>query len=104
MATGDHIGPRWSEPGAGSDMAAIRTTAVLEGDHYKINGQKTCLQEQHTLTGPWLIQNRSRFRKTQRFIFHTSTIGFAGITVRPIPQLDGEPGFAEIYFDDVKVL
>jgi len=41
MATGDHIWAQgWSEPGAGSDMAAIRTTAVLEGDRYKINGQK----------------------------------------------------------------
>ena len=40
--TGDHIWAQgWSEPGAGSDMAAIRTTAVLERRSYKINGQKT---------------------------------------------------------------
>ena len=105
MATGDHIWAQgWSEPGAGSDMAAIRTTAVLEGDHYKINGQKTW--SSRAAYADWtfgLFRTDLDSERHRGLSFILVPLDLPGITVRPIPQLDGEPGFAEIYFDDVKV-
>ena len=105
MATGDHIWSQgWSEPGAGSDMAAIRTTAVLEGDHYKINGQKTW--SSRAAYADWtfgLFRTDLQSERHRGLSFILVSLDTPGVTVRPIPQLDGEPGFAEIYFDDVIV-
>jgi len=96
----------WSEPGAGSDMAAIRTKAELteDGKHYIINGQKTW-----STRAVWADQCFGMFRTepdSQRhhgLSFILVPMDLEGITVRPIPQLDGLPGFAEIFFDNVKV-
>jgi hypothetical protein len=107
MANGTEVWAQgWSEPGAGSDMAAIRSKAELseEGSHYIINGQKTW-----STRAVWADQCFGMFRtdpKSERhhgLTFILVPLNLPGITVRPIPQLDGLPGFAEIFFDNVKV-
>ena len=94
----------WSEPGAGSDMAAIRSTARLEGDHYVINGQKTW--SSRAAFADWtfgLFRSDPEQQKHRGLSFLLVPLDAPGVTVRPIAQLDGETGFAEIFFDDVKV-
>lgn len=107
MANGTEVWCQgWSEPGAGSDMAAIRSKAELstDGTHYIINGQKTW-----STRAVWADQCFGMFRtdlKSERhngLSFILVPMKLEGITVRPIPQLDGLPGFAEIFFDNVKV-
>jgi alkylation response protein AidB-like acyl-CoA dehydrogenase len=94
----------WSEPNAGSDMAAIRSTAVLDGDHYVINGQKTW--STRAVWADWcfcMFRTDPDSERHRGLTFILVPLNSPGITVRPIPQLDGLPGFAEIFFDDVKV-
>lgn len=105
MASGEEIWAQgWSEPGAGSDMAAIRSKAENRGEHYIINGQKTW--STRAAFADWTFgmfrtdPNSSR-HKGLTFIF--VPLNASGVTVRPISQLNGHPGFAEIFFDNVKV-
>jgi alkylation response protein AidB-like acyl-CoA dehydrogenase len=107
MANGTEVWAQgWSEPGAGSDMAAIRSKAELssDGTHYIINGQKTW-----STRAVWADQCFGMFRtdpaseRHHGLTFILVPLNLPGITVRPIPQLDGLPGFAEIFFDNVKV-
>ncbi len=94
----------WSEPGAGSDMAAIRSTAQLQGDKYIINGQKTW--STRAVWADWLFGMFRTDPDSERhrgLTFILVPLNSPGITVRPIPQLDGLPGFAEIFFDNVEV-
>jgi alkylation response protein AidB-like acyl-CoA dehydrogenase len=99
---------RWSqgfsEPGAGSDLAALRATAARDGDEWVINGQKTW-----TTSGQWathcLVLARSdrevaRHRGISAFVVPMDT---PGLSVRPIRQSSGHSEFAEIFFDDVRV-
>ncbi|WP_248741663.1 MULTISPECIES: acyl-CoA dehydrogenase family protein [unclassified Pseudomonas] len=105
MATGEDIWAQaWSEPGAGSDMAAIRSRAERVGDHYVINGQKTW--STRAVWADWVFGIFRTDPNSQRhhgLTFILLPLDTPGITVRPIPQLNGLPGFAEIFFDDVKV-
>ncbi|KAB0496764.1 acyl-CoA dehydrogenase [Pseudomonas vancouverensis] len=105
MATGEDIWAQgWSEPGAGSDMAAIRSKAERVGDHYVINGQKTW--STRAVWADWVFGIFRTDPQSQRhhgLTFILVPLDTPGITVRPIPQLNGLPGFAEIFFDDVKV-
>ncbi len=105
MATGEHIWAQgWSEPGAGSDMAAIRTKAVRDGDHYVINGQK--IWATRAVYADWLFGLFRSDPDSQRhhgLSFILLPLKTPGITVRPIAQLNGQAGFAEIFFDDVRV-
>lgn len=105
MATGEDIWAQgWSEPGAGSDMAAIRSKAERVGDHYVINGQKTW--STRAVWADWVFGIFRTDPQSQRhhgLTFILLPLDTPGITVRPIPQLNGLPGFAEIFFDDVKV-
>lgn len=105
MASGEEIWAQgWSEPGAGSDMAAIRTTAVRDGDHYVINGQKTW--STRAVWADWLFGLFRSDPSSQRhhgLTFLLVPLRAPGVTVRPIRQLNGLPGFAEIFFDDVRV-
>jgi alkylation response protein AidB-like acyl-CoA dehydrogenase len=105
MATGEDIWAQaWSEPGAGSDMAAIRSKAERVGDHYVINGQKTW--STRAVWADWVFGIFRTDPQSQRhhgLTFILLPLNAPGITVRPIPQLNGLPGFAEIFFDDVKV-
>ncbi|MCY1292247.1 putative acyl-CoA dehydrogenase FadE17 [compost metagenome] len=105
MATGQDIWAQgWSEPGAGSDMAAIRSRAERVGDHYVINGQKTW--STRAVWADWLFgifRTDPNSKRHHGLTFILLPLDTPGITVRPIPQLNGLPGFAEIFFDDVKV-
>lgn len=105
MASGEEVWAQgWSEPGAGSDMAAIRSKAENKGDHYIINGQKTWSTRAAFADwtfGMFRTDPDSSRHKGLTFIF--VPLDAEGVTVRPIPQLNGLPGFAEIFFDNVKV-
>jgi alkylation response protein AidB-like acyl-CoA dehydrogenase len=105
IAAGEDIWAQgWSEPGAGSDMAAIRTKAIRDGDHYVINGQKTW--STRAVWADWLFglfRTDPDSSRHHGLSFVLVPLDTPGITVRPIKQLNGETGFAEVFFDDVRV-
>jgi alkylation response protein AidB-like acyl-CoA dehydrogenase len=105
MASGEEVWAQgWSEPNAGSDMAAIRAPARRDGDHYVLNGQKTwCSRGAFAdwLFGIFRTDPNSERHHGLTFILVPLTA--PGVTVRPIMQLDGETGFAEVFFDDARV-
>ena len=105
MASGEEMWAQgWSEPGAGSDMAAIRAKAIRDGDEYVLSGQK--IWSTRAVFADWVFcifrtDPASTRHHGLSFIF--VPLNTPGVTVRPIPQLDGLPGFAEIFFDDARV-
>jgi len=105
MANGEEVWAQgWSEPNAGSDMAAIRSRAELVGDKYVINGQKTW--STRAVWADWcfgMFRTDPESERHHGLTFILVPLDTPGITVRPIPQLDGLPGFAEIFFDNVEV-
>lgn len=105
MARGDEIWAQgWSEPGAGSDMAAIRAKATREGDEYVINGQK--VWSTRAVFADWvfcIFRTDPDSERHKGLSFVLVPLDAEGVTVRPIAQLDGLPGFAEIFFDNVRV-
>ncbi len=94
----------WSEPNAGSDMAAISSRAILDGDHYVLNGQKTW--STRALFANWLF---GLFRSDPTSSRHHGLsyllvpLDAPGITIRPIQALNGKQAFAEVFFDNVRV-
>jgi alkylation response protein AidB-like acyl-CoA dehydrogenase len=105
MASSEEVWAQgWSEPGAGSDMAAIQTTALREGDHYVIRGQKTWASR--GAFADWLFglfRTDPASERHRGLSFLLVPLDAPGVTVRPIAQLDGETGFAEVFFDDARV-
>ncbi len=105
MASGADIWAQgWSEPGAGSDMAAIRSKAVRDGDHYVISGQKTW--STRAVWADWLFGMFRTDPESSRhhgLTFILLPLNLKGITIRPIKQLNGLAGFAEIFLDEVRV-
>ena len=105
MASSEEVWAQgWSEPNAGSDMANIQTTAFRDGDHYVVNGQKTWASRgafADWLFGMFRTDPESERHRGLTFIL--VPLDLPGITVRPIEQLDGLPGFAEVFFDEVRV-
>ncbi|MFC6671480.1 acyl-CoA dehydrogenase family protein [Marinobacterium aestuariivivens] len=94
----------YSEPGAGSDLASLKTRAVRDGDHYVVNGQKTW-----TTLGQYanrifcLVRTSSEARPQQGISFLLIDMDSPGISVRPIITLDGEHEVNEVFFDNVRV-
>ncbi|WP_313670038.1 acyl-CoA dehydrogenase family protein [Sandarakinorhabdus sp.] len=105
MARGEVIWAQaWSEPGAGSDMAAIKTKAVRDGDHYVITGQKTWSSRASFADwGFGLFRTDPDSKRHKGLSFILFDLNSPGITRRPIRQLHGHPGFAELFFDEVRV-
>ena len=94
----------YSEPGAGSDLASLRTSAKLEGDHYVVNGQKTWTTlGQHADWIFCLVRTSTEGKPQQGISFLLIDMNTPGIDVKPIIMLDGEHEINEVYFDNVKV-
>ena len=95
----------YSEPGAGSDLASLKTRAVREGDHYVVTGQKIWTTLGHY--GDWifcLVRTDPKTEKRQDGIsFLLVDMKSPGITVRPIVLLDQSREVNEVFFDDVNV-
>jgi alkylation response protein AidB-like acyl-CoA dehydrogenase len=105
MARGEVIWAQaWSEPGAGSDMAAIQSKAVRDGDHYVITGQKTW--SSRAAFADWgfgIFRTDPDSTRHKGLTFILFDLNSPGITRRPIRQLHGDTGFAELFFDEVRV-
>ena len=93
----------YSEPGAGSDLAALRTEARLEGDHFIINGQKIWTSMAHDATHMYALVRTDKDAKKQNGIsFLLVDLRQPGVTVRPIRNLKGDDEFCEVFLDNVK--
>ncbi|MEM7767628.1 MAG: acyl-CoA dehydrogenase family protein [Pseudomonadota bacterium] len=95
----------YSEPGAGSDLASLKTTAVRDGDHYVLNGQKTWTTlAQHADWGFFLCRTDPDAKKPQEGIsFILVDMNTPGIEVRPIITIDGSHEVNETWLTDVRV-
>ncbi|TCO46718.1 acyl-CoA dehydrogenase family protein [Actinocrispum wychmicini] len=92
----------WSEPEAGSDLAAIRAAAVRTDGGWLLRGQKTW-SSRATFADRGFGLFRTSGERHHGLTYFMFSLRAKGVTVRPIAQLDGEPGFAEIFLDDVFV-
>jgi pimeloyl-CoA dehydrogenase large subunit len=94
----------FSEPGSGSDLASLRTTARRDGDHWVINGQKTWTTlAQHADWIFVLCRTDGAAKKQEGISFILADMRSPGITVRPIQTIDGGREVNEVFFDDVRV-
>ena len=104
MAAGDDIWAQaWSEPGAGSDLAGVRSTCERDGDHYVLNGQK--IWSSRAAFADWAFglfraPGSERHKGMSLILF---PLDAPGVTRRAIERMDGEKVFAEIFLDDVRV-
>ncbi|MEU1962236.1 acyl-CoA dehydrogenase family protein [Nocardia sp. NPDC019304] len=105
MARGDDIWAQaWSEPEAGSDLAGIRSTAKRTNGGWLLSGQKTW--SSRAAFADWafgLFRSDPEAERHKGLTYVMFPLTADGVSVRPIPQLDGEPGFAEIFLDEVFV-
>ncbi|OLZ48741.1 acyl-CoA dehydrogenase family protein [Amycolatopsis keratiniphila] len=94
----------WSEPEAGSDIAALRSTAARCDGGWRVSGQKTWSSRAAFADRAFgLFRSDPDSLRHKGLTYLMVDLRAEGVTVRPIPQLDGEPGFAEIFFDGVFV-
>jgi pimeloyl-CoA dehydrogenase large subunit len=94
----------FSEPGAGSDLASLKTRAVRDGDHYVVTGQKIwTTQAQHADWIFCLVRTDPAAKPQRGISFLLIDMKSSGITVRPIETIDGEHDANEVFFDDVRV-
>lgn len=104
MASGEEIWAQaWSEPMAGSDLAGVRSTAVLEGDEYVLNGHK--IWSSRAVFADWAF---GLFRAPGTERHHGMSLIFfpldaPGVTVNAIKKINGHVGFAEIFLENVRV-
>lgn len=94
----------FSEPDAGSDLASMRTTAVLDGDTFVVNGQKVWSTNAFFSDMGYLLartdQTVSKHAGISAFAFDMS---LPGVTIRPLKEMTGTSDFNEVFFDDVRV-
>ncbi len=94
----------YSEPGAGSDLASLKTRAVRDGDYYVVNGQKTWTTLGHHANMIFcLVRTDPQARQQQGISFLLIDMNSPGISVQPIITLEGEHEVNEVFFDNVRV-
>jgi alkylation response protein AidB-like acyl-CoA dehydrogenase len=93
----------YSEPGAGSDLAAVATTAALDGDEWVITGQKIWTSLAHVADWCFLLaRTQAGSRRSEGLSYLLVPMRQSGITVRPIRQLTGTSEFNEVFFDGAR--
>ena len=94
----------YSEPGAGSDLAALQTRAVRDGDEYVVNGQKIWTSGGHLADWGWLAARTDpdapKHKGITMFMVDMKT---PGIQVRPLINIADRHGFNEVFFEDVRI-
>lgn len=105
ILSGEHVWAQgYSEPNAGSDLASLRTEAVLENDEFVVTGQKTWSTLAQDATHMFMLVRTDKTVKKQEGIsFLMVDLTAPGVTVRPIRTLGGDAEFAEVFFDRVRV-
>lgn len=94
----------FSEPGAGSDLASLRTAARREGDRYIVKGQKIWTSGAYQADwGFFLVRTSQHEKKQQGISFLLIPMDTPGITVRQIPQINNDAHLCEVFLDDVEV-
>ncbi|MBZ1350695.1 acyl-CoA dehydrogenase [Alcaligenaceae bacterium LF4-65] len=105
IIAGEHIWCQgYSEPGAGSDLASLRTEAVQDGDVFVVNGQKIWTTLAQDATHMFALVRTDKEAKKQAGIsFLLIDLATPGITIRPIKDIVGYEEFCEVFFDNVRV-
>ena len=95
----------FSEPGAGSDLASLKTAAKRDGDHYVVNGQKIWTSTAHHADWCFVLvrTNPNAAKRQEGISFLLVDMKTPGITVRPIVSIDNSHHLNEVFFDDVRV-
>ncbi|MBG6286997.1 acyl-CoA dehydrogenase [Pseudomonas nitroreducens] len=94
----------YSEPGAGSDLASLRTQALRDGDEFVVNGQKIWSTHATDCTHIFTLVRTGKFEKKQQGIsFLLIDLKAPGVSIRPIANIAGENEFCEVFFDNVRV-
>jgi alkylation response protein AidB-like acyl-CoA dehydrogenase len=94
----------FSEPNAGSDLVSLKTSAVKDGDHYVVNGQKTWSSEGHYADwGFFLVRTDPAVKQQRGISFLMIDLKSPGVTVRPIVMYNGMHYVNEIFLDNVRV-
>ena len=93
-----------SEPDHGSDLAAVATRAVDNGDHFLVNGSKVWTSNAHRADFTTLLcRTDPSAPKHKGLSYLLVDMKSPGVTVRPLVQMTGESGFNQVFFDDVQV-
>lgn len=105
ILSGDHIYCQgFSEPAAGSDLAAVQLRAVREGDDYVLNGQKIWTSNATTCNWMFLLSRTDADAPKHRGIsYFVTPMGVPGLSVRPIADMAGGNELCEAFFDDVRI-
>lgn len=106
ILSGEHVWCQgYSEPNAGSDLASLRTAAVLDGDTFVVNGQKIWTTLAHCANWMFVLVRTERDAKVRQKGITVLLLDLKspGVRVRPIANLRGEADFCEVFFDDVRV-
>ena len=94
----------YSEPGSGSDLASLRTKAILKEDHYIVNGQKTwTTMAQHANLMFCLVRTSDEGKRQEGISFLLIDMEQPGVTVQPIKTIDGSVEINNVFLEDVKV-
>jgi alkylation response protein AidB-like acyl-CoA dehydrogenase len=105
MASGEEIWAQgWSEPEAGSDLANLKCKAVRDGESFVLNGQKTWCSR--GAFADWIfciVRTDPEAERHSGLSYLLVPAETEGLTAAPIGRLDGEPGFAELFFEDARV-
>jgi alkylation response protein AidB-like acyl-CoA dehydrogenase len=105
IRNGHHIWAQgFSEPGAGSDLVSLRTNAVLDGDEYVVNGQKIWTSGAFEADwGFFLVKTDFEAKRQKSLSFVLIDLKAPGLTIRRIPQINGEAHLCEVFLDNVRV-
>jgi alkylation response protein AidB-like acyl-CoA dehydrogenase len=93
----------YSEPGSGSDLASLQTSAVDQGDHFLVNGQKIWTSYADKADWIFCLTRTDKNEKHKGITFMLFDMANEGVTTKPIVLISGQSAFCETFFDDVKV-